>query len=657
MGFESFVRPMHLQTGHRPESILRERFIYEERREILKWRRKRTNRLAEIEADLTYEYTGEFVVARPRKPKKNRFTVYLRGPDLHVRAKTKKKWSYSKPTRYSSRRTRTQLDDPFAQNPGVTKVGNRLVMNEERQHFNSRRMVPFLVNLNEDEKEKPEVEGEERMSKKARKRLKRKREEEGDTPEITFLGLYSGITYNSKADVLDSLRPVMNYFGDPNKNLSEEILEKIDEYERGIHDLRLGYTGNQLRQGMGIAEPELVKSWAGNTKKRNGYLRDWDIVRSGLERLPVKAQVATVTRESDRIRLMTSGLSQQTQRLLNRNIDPETGVSVRYKYHTEYDHMLGERGRSTRKDTGVSKRIGNLLSFIVITSMANNERSILSYAYTLLLRMPQTSIQVMWTVGLELLAWKREDREQSFNQESQSQDLSQNAFSQSQFGRASQSTGAARARVEEERFLEWLIVLFPYNKNITHSVWKDRDRAEHFHPQLILSKLRLNNPRAAIEKIEELILEAPYTDNPIYYFYMGIAYIQLARDVQPRHQDPTAALKNTSYDNEIIGDFEKCEQYIRKSRNAFDTCHTKGGVYPENLINFELDSLETYVENGVIDDAQFVKAPPVEVRNRRFLRRKLAVNSKSTPTDDTVLLKVKPIDSFYTVFDELSTLY
>lgn len=684
---ESYVKPSFLQNGHRPEALLRERFVYEERREILKWRQKRKNRLNDIITDLHYEFNGQFVVSRARA-KENQAAS---GQDDQEGIKTEKKGLDSLQIENERRKSRGRQQQ-FLKRKGSQhiehnndSVGQKRVKKESSSTIAEWMQSTPTFAPNATLAEKLEISSafitkwsdrqyQVKLDLEARKVAEDpiiKKKNRNAALGLRFKGLFSGTIYDMNAKILHSPRRVVNYFGEPGKQeLDEKTKDIIDDNERGILDFRMKGTFAD-RKGFGVLEPRLNKfSLQTSTTRREGYLRDWDIELSGLERYPARAQVATVTRDSERIRLLTSGLSKQTQLLLNKNMNPQTGVTVRHAHISEMTTGLGDRGQSAKRDSGTNQRLGGIISMLVTTSMINGDKDLLSRAYPLLIRMPQTDIRVTWTIGLELLVWRREQQQQRDGEPSstqqQSQSVQQSQFSQSQAG---------RTRTQEEQFLEWLIVSFPSNIKIPPSVWKDLPRANDLFPALIMAKLRLNNPKSALEKLEELLLESTFSENPIYHFYMGVAYIQLARAEQPHHAVmPEQKQAGEIFESElneqpIVGNFEICKRYIRKARDAFDEARRKGGVFPENIIYFEMDLIDEYVENGEVDDVRFghpnmnpssssstssTSASSTSASSSSSSRLGLASRSGSASGPASSTLGLYPA---YTLFDKHSTLF
>lgn len=617
--------------GHTSDMILRERFVYEERREILKWRAKRKNRLEEIENDVLYQFEGEFVVVRPRvKLKAN-----LRRIGLAFRKRSLAQIKKGLEAELAARNTyklHVKSIKEQKQWYAHTKPGAEVEYNEDGTPKSTPVAVRFrAVDSRSMDWLKMLHEAAEEDEAKSRPAMTKKNEgQKVPIPEFKFLGLYSGITYSIDGEIINTPRRVVNFFGEPGEQeLTEDVLEELDNTERGFPEYRMRAIRKSTakQRGLGIREPKMAGglNYPTSTMRRDGYLRDWDIELSGQERYPRTARVAKVHRDSERVRLLTSGLSQHTQRLLNKNMDIESGVTVWYPHPTD----LG-RERGSSRETGTVKRLGDILCNIVTLSVVNRDFNILNRAYPLLIRIKETDIRATWTIGLELLVWKREQQQ---NPEGH---LVADSFMPSQY---TQGQSSRVSRSEDEQFLEWLIVSYPSSIKVGHTLWKDLPRAKDLQPTLIMNKLRFNNPKSALERIEELLLEPTYSENPVYYFYMGVAYIQLARTEQPRKVlasslNDESDLYASSKEMVVVGDFDACGQYITKARSAFDQARERGGIFPENIINFEMELIDNYVEKGIVDNAHFVPTmnePPV----------------KSVP-------KYRPL---YTVFDKDSTIF
>jgi hypothetical protein len=135
------------------------------------------------------------------------------------------------------------------------------------------------------------------------------------------------------------------------------------------------------------------------------------------------------------------------------------------------------------------------------------------------------------------------------------------------------------ARRFDEEFLSWLIVNYPKLPNPIESQWKSwRPRAPDFYPYLILSLLRHGSPKEALSRLEELMLEAPYNENPLFYALCGIATMQMMAQTRRQAED--------------LDERQQLLHNLRlKAEKYFSHALEYGGTLPEDLLSTELEQL------------------------------------------------------------------
>ncbi|KAK9472447.1 uncharacterized protein V1510DRAFT_417541 [Dipodascopsis tothii] len=81
-----------------------------------------------------------------------------------------------------------------------------------------------------------------------------------------------------------------------------------------------------------------------------------------------------------------------------------------------------------------------------------------------------------------------------------------------------EALGSANARAQQE-FLEWLIVEYPVKPNRRLNL-----RADTFYPALLLAKLHSDVPDA-IDRLEEILLEHPYSEDGRLHAFLAMALL------------------------------------------------------------------------------------------------------------------------------------
>jgi hypothetical protein len=232
---------------------------------------------------------------------------------------------------------------------------------------------------------------------------------------------------------------------------------------------------------------------------------------------------------------------------------------------------------------GLRLRHTHILSSLVHIGILRTDYNLASKAFALLIRSPLVDIRAIWTIGLEILVWRREQREAGLtNNECL---IPFNKGDVHTLPETSQTNG-------DDEFLQWMIVNYPNLRHQPPSKGKNRPRAPDFYPHLIMTRLRHANPKVALDRLQEIMLESPYSDEPIYYALCGIAMLQLMTIEQRREH------MNLS----------KRKQLGQKANAFFDDCIKRGGVLPTDFLDFEIEALskeeQTQDERNEQDDEQ-----------------------------------------------------
>ncbi|CAN6674423.1 hypothetical protein TRVA0_053S00584 [Trichomonascus vanleenenianus] len=318
-----------------------------------------------------------------------------------------------------------------------------------------------------------------------------------------------------------------------------------------------------------------------------GHLKRYDVEMAGMDVLPRPITPLRIVRDSPSTTAL-SELSAQAKRVVKKNNvpkDSDTSVLVleskNFYLGTGLDAAHSDKVGVEDSWVYRSLRIrhSQIVSTILHRGMLKNDYRLASRAFALLVRTPMVDLRVVWTIGLELLVWRRETRERD-ELELNSPEFDYNVHTLPH-------NRSSNRKAEDEEFLQWLIVNYPHNTRIRPAQWKKRPRAPQIYPYLILSKLRHSDPRSALDKLQELMLESPYSEDPIYYAYCGIATIQLL-GMEPKNSP-------------------KIPQLVEKVRGYFNDCIYHGGVLPMDFLSFELERFERGEESEEDEDEDMIK--------------------------------------------------
>lgn len=560
MGFDT-LHPLQYARISDAETLLRDRFVYEEQNEIKTWYHKRRKRIPDIERDLSYEFRGQFVVTRPRIQRSVKPAVvakrYVKG--MYRTANYKLACcpvDFDGVYRSADGLYEKQMYPKLVETPSTRRsfwapiqVDHvQFIKNLEDPELVPRERKPDEADETNDKEQTPVSQAEKtRRQKKLNKKKAAAEAELNNTKPIVFKGLYTGNKYDINGEVISAAHKVseMSFksaFNEDSRNSKEryvnEVLPVVDAIERGVADFQFYHPlpgePRLEKMGMGVTEPVIEAHSQQSTLMRNAYLREWDRELAGLERISAPTDLPTILRDPPRVTKLIDTLSFKTRRFLNKNNDRHDNVRV---MHQE------------KKDGRLRSRVSHALSAIVLKTIMDPvpDMNVLANAFPLLLRAPGTSIRDVWTIGLELLTWRRTQGEYDGLQ-----------------------------RTKDEDFLEWLFINYQSAKVLkaSHSINRDRMSGPEFFPHLIIQKLRFDNPKSAIERIDEALLESRFSDNPVIHFFRGVAYCQLIK--QRRQENPDAFITN------------EINTLIETARDCFDTAREKGGVFPEHILDFEL---------------------------------------------------------------------
>lgn len=337
------------------------------------------------------------------------------------------------------------------------------------------------------------------------------------------------------------------------KEEEDEDVEAVNEY-RGLYTGAL-YTPAGKLQSRILSKPFETSATASSSTY------PYDLYMNGLEPMPRPASPLRVVRDSPQTHASLDELSPGVRRIVTKNNVPKDAdtsiLSVRAEDDEADDWWLRHSLRL---------RHTHIVASIVHLSMLRGDYALASRAFALLIRASDVDIRVTWTIGLELLVWRREMRQQ---QEQELDDHEDPLLPDN--GDVHTRPSARLQRKEDDEFMEWLVVNYPHLAKRRTSKWKHRPRAPDFFPHLIMSKMRGGDPGDALDRLRELLLESPYSDTPLYYALAGIATIQLLT-VERRSKNNPA----------------KIHQLLKDAHAYFDKCISLGGIYPNDFVDFEL---------------------------------------------------------------------
>lgn len=286
----------------------------------------------------------------------------------------------------------------------------------------------------------------------------------------------------------------------------------------------------------------------------------------GLEELPRPPSPARVVRDSPGTARLCEQLTERSRTILGKNTDAQ-GTTVLPVAAAAADGLAED----TWPHRALRVRHASVLNAILQLALLRRDYGLARRAFALLIRTPGVDIRALWTIGLELLVQQRAqyDAQQGL--------LDPSADSRGLNNGDLHTLPHSYARRFDEEFLEWLVVNYPRMPHVAASQWRrERPRAPEFLPYLILSLLRHGSAKDALSRLEELMLEAAFSENAVFQALCGIATMQLMAQIRRQHRP---------------GGREEVEQLHTKAQDYFSRCIEYGGTLPEDLLSSELEAL------------------------------------------------------------------
>ncbi|ANB13309.1 hypothetical protein AWJ20_1595 [Sugiyamaella lignohabitans] len=380
-----------------------------------------------------------------------------------------------------------------------------------------------------------------------------------DVENVIYIGLFSNEVYNYKGEI---------DVGD-RRRYGFQVREYADgfESENDIED-------DQLHNK---TESSSVRANFKNSK----VTKMFNLISSGMDILPRAAVSPKLIYDSpstiNLIRDENDDLSSSTKKLLTKKyLSGGAVTSKRYRFcslapRTNLDVDPFRYGNRIRKHCVIANSLLRL-------AIVRGDYPLAFRAFSLLLHISETDVRFLWTVGLELLVWRRELREQESYVPRKENELPTNG---------DVHTLQSTAEKEDETFLDWLILNFPVPREASAYGSKISASAVTFNKFRLLTKLRHGDPNSALNSLEDLILIPPYSEDPVVYALCGIAVMQLMT---------LRSVEFAKLEVEVVEREAKLKQLAARAHKYFEECQKYGGVLPEDFINFEITELaEGYV--------------------------------------------------------------
>lgn len=543
-----------------------EKFIEHEQKEIRYWYRQNRLDLDRIQNDIDYVYRGRFVQSEPRGLVK----------DLKLQQK--------------SRKTKKNKD----KNERKRKKGKKGLTLQELRQKNDRKLVE-----EEDNHDTPENENNDQNSQDENELLR--------VLPLLFCGLHSRNLYTVTGRLEQTSSS--NTAPENDRSDSEEgSLEVIsdsesedDEFSELTHQQQI-YSKISKKIRREIANDS--QKFIGRALINSAPERNFRVELNGIENFPLPLQVANVRRESPRIQLLMSSLSPSTQNFLARNKSaplhtPENPKAreatpdiielplkrdgnllknVRFDEHDVtvnfYDYDKYFDNFPIHQNSTLTAR--RMVSNILYRAFIEKKYELARRAMGVYVREIDSDIRFVYSIALKILERRQSEREQSMNRD--------NIIGTNSYLSSSYNTGQNIA--EDEEFIRWLIVGYPAISE-KKTKWREFASNVEFNLTYVLKLLKKPSPHGyeeAIEYLNDLLMKAPYLDEPIFYILRAAANTQLAFDKENMTAIPT-----------------KSYQILKRRINAIDEVHKDleksieiggEGFYPKEIIDSQLESLD-----------------------------------------------------------------
>lgn len=377
-----------------------------------------------------------------------------------------------------------------------------------------------------------------------RKRLAKEQEQDENVGQIEFVGRLTGNIYDREGNIK-----------------VEKVVAQDDHFGIDIDAENLG---------------ERMTSTVNKTL---------DLLRHDLEQYPRPVYPYRRFQDSKGTRQLYNdpNVSERVRNILKRGDPDRKGLSYMPPYVRRIDDKWKYR-------TIRMRGIYNLTSIMYISLFRRDyKRAVRAFAY--LVRSKDLIDQrLLWSVALELLTWRRDSRnrkelglERIDRRRTHGHICSNND--------ASTYPHMCGTKAEDEDYLHWLIINYPYVRAAESGPAKSKFRyrvwAPDLYPLYILSKLKHQDLKGALEILEDITLQSPYSEDPVVFAYYGILNIQLMTKEKAKK----------------FPDENKLEGLQAKVKQCFDECKRLGGDYPTEMIEKCLEFLDGKSISGSDDDA------------------------------------------------------
>ncbi|CAM9021081.1 unnamed protein product [Wickerhamomyces anomalus] len=255
--------------------------------------------------------------------------------------------------------------------------------------------------------------------------------------------------------------------------------------------------------------------------------------------------------------------------------------------HINSDHGLDNSSTSFPLYNNVSytKKHTMVVSKLLHLNILRKNWQVAYRCFSLLIRLHHVDIRAIWPLGIEILTRLAEEKFLKTQPEGSVDEYKlRTNFHNTEIS-------SQLELFKDEQFIAWLQTFYPINwvlnpnTNYVQLPYRvgTRDTPPVYMVNLIWALIMKQNFKKVNEKLSELLLQAPYLDDGIYYFLQGFSY----------------QLEASSLSKLQTVDSQQVEKLMSDAKKFYQDAKERDAVFPEELINNDLTLIEKRVANNV----------------------------------------------------------
>lgn len=405
-------------------------------------------------------------------------------------------------------------------------------------------------------------------------------------------------------------------------------------------------------------EPHLNKNFRRfkDGKKSNGEISDNN--QKAKDQLEVEEEASE---SSDEDEAQDSTGNDKITRARAQYIIQKKGLEI--LPHIDSDHGLDHTSTSFPLYNNVSytKKHTMVVSKLLHLNILRKNWQIAYRCFSLLIRLHSVDIRAIWPLGIEILSRLAEEE---FLRTQPEGSANEYKLRTTLLYSSESSASSELALFKDEQFISWLQTFYPINwglnpnTNYVQLPYRvgSRDTPPVYTVNLMWTLIMKQSFKKVNEKLSELLLQAPYIDDGVYYFLQGFSY-QLEA-AQLSKQLPHV-------DNQQI------EKLLADAKKFYREASERDAVFPEDLVSNELSLIEKRIAENVKLENQLNGTDEMEVEDEVNVSKdekdkeehesddslisdtfKMARNPDSEEDEDDQGLNLKSVNNTYIGFND-----